>query len=86
LVLDWAKGLEGRIVEEDAGTQGPDQVQEKKKRGKRGGGALLGFAKREKERGCRGKRRGRVPCSCLHAHVTRFKGEGSMEKYEKKRR
>jgi hypothetical protein len=41
--------------------------------------------KGRKERACRGKWRGRVPCNGLHAHVTRFRGEGLMQKNWRKK-
>jgi hypothetical protein len=45
---------------------------ERREKEREGGGVLLGFAKKKKERGCKDKWRGRVPCNGMHAHVTRW--------------
>jgi hypothetical protein len=49
-------------------------VNKKKRGGEEGWCFSLGFAREMegKERGCKDKWRGRVPCNGMHAHVTRW--------------
>jgi hypothetical protein len=57
--------------------------EEKERRERRGGNALLGFANEEKRERVQGKvkrKGGMVPCNDMVIHVTRLRGDGSLPK------